>query len=89
MQRSTFIYGLVLTLLLGALGTVGVLILRKRGLLPQAQVGSSVSRTVTAPAGTIPLSETPHVGPWKPGDPVPEPDPTEEHVVEGDESLNP
>lgn len=88
MQRSTVVYSIVLGLLVVALVTVGVLILRKRSVTPQAQVGSS-SQVVKPSAGTVPLSEHGYERPWKVGDPIPAPDPADVQDVEQEEFLNP
>ncbi|MCI0479931.1 hypothetical protein L0Y59_05290 [Candidatus Uhrbacteria bacterium] len=69
MERSNIAYGIVLTVLVIALATVGVLLLRKRSSLPQAQIAPS-GRTVTAPTTTLPLDKHPFIRPWKVGDPA-------------------
>lgn len=71
MERRNLLYGIILALLCVAITVVVVLILRKRAMLPS---GTTIQTTsVTAPAGTVLLKDTPKAQPWKQGDPLPPP----------------
>ena len=71
MERRNLVYGTVLAALCVAIVVVVVLILRKQASLPSASLGTPAqTRTVSAPTGTVPLSKTRTVAPWKKGDPV-------------------
>lgn len=72
MERRNLIYWIVLIVLVAALGTVGVLILRKRStaLLPQP-IGGAGQKTVLPP-GTRPIESYVPERPWQEGDaPIP------------------
>lgn len=71
MERRTVVYGTILTLLLVALATVGVLILRKRTVLTNSSgiTGAPVQKTF--PTDTTPYESLKQEPAWKPGVPIP------------------
>jgi hypothetical protein len=75
MERRNLLYGIILTVLGIAIVVVVVLILRKQATLSYTATNLPVTpRVVTAPTGTVPLSETRFERPWKKGDPEPTPE---------------
>lgn len=85
MERRNLLYGIILAVLCITIVTVVVLILRRQAAVPVAPI--TQTRTVTAPAGTIPLKDTKFERPWKKGDPEPVPEPVTEVEIPETETM--